>query len=258
MSKFSEYSEVELSNLINDLHNVQKFSIREIARKLETYPVKILRFCKKHDIPTMSKSESLKSVYNSGRVIPSMLGKTRTEESKQKISEGQYQRWKSLSQEERNKRGKTQSEIFAKRTDKKDFINKGHRAIRRAIEEGSKLEKQLMGYFDKNGIEYKHHYTGIFQSTKLEADFFLPELNTVIEVDGPSHFSADFGIDNYSSQIKADEKKNGLVISLGASIIRLQHRKTLSQRDYREIFKLLDDLLDNLDNTLKVINVEDL
>lgn len=258
MRTFDEYSESELVSLVDKLHNVDKLSLREIARQLKTYPVKLYRFCSKHDIPTLTKSESLKSGYESKRIKPHMAGKKRTEEEKIKIGEGQHKYWDQLSEEERNKRGLQQSEVFSKRTDKAEFSRKGCQAIRRAVDEGSKFEKALIAFFNKEGIHYIHHYKGLLPATKLEVDFYLPEHSLVIEVDGPSHFTADFGISNYASQMKADNKKNGLVLGLGASILRLRHGRVLYKRDYNNVCIYLKGIIGTLNNELRIVNVENI
>mgnify|MGYP001607474043 CR=1 FL=1 len=258
MKAFNEYSEVELIELMNQMHNEDKVSIREIARRLNTYPVKLLRFCKRYGIPVLTKQESLLAAYESGRVIPQALGKTKTEAEKIKIGDSQHKYWASLSQKEKNVRSQQQSEIFSKRKDKDEFSRKGCQAIRKAADEGSKLEKALIKFFDKTNIAYYHHYAGLLPTTKLEIDFFLPGLNVVIEVDGPSHFSANFGIENYAGQLDADQRKNGLVLGLGASIIRVQHNRTLYPRDHRNVCHWLNQTLPLLNNELKVINVDDI
>lgn len=258
MKAFDEYSESELVELIDKLHNVDKLSLREIARQLNTYAVKLSRFCAKHDIPTLTKSEALKSGYESNRIKPSMAGKKRTEEEKLKIGESQHKYWESISEQERNRRSLVQSEIFAKRSDKEEFSKKGCRAIRKAADEGSKFEKALIKFFKDKSIDYYHHYTGLFPTTKLEVDFFLPDYNLVIEVDGPSHFSGDFGINNYASQIRSDDKKNALVIKIGASILRLRHSRVLYKRDYNKVYQFLSANIHNFNNELRIINVENI
>lgn len=258
MKTFNEYSVPELIRLITKLHTQDKVSLRAIAKMLGTYPVKIQRFCSKHNIPTLSPGESLKEGYKSKRLSSNRKGVQLSEEEKIAISEKQHQYWNSLSKQDREIRRRKQQEVYQKRTDKKQFAHKGSQAIRRAADEGSKLEKALIEFFTKENIEYYHHYTDLFGGTKLEADFFLPELNVVIEVDGPSHFTANFGEDNYAAQIRADEKKNGLVLSMGASIIRIRHARQLYKRDYRLVFAALLSILPELDNEWRVIDVEKL
>lgn len=257
MKAFNEYSTLELVELIQELHLNKKLSIRAIAKELKTYPLKICRFCTKHQIPVMTAAESLQSGYEQDRIKSARKGLKLSEEECIKISEAQFKFWQNISEEDRQARSKKQSEIFSEREDKNTFSRKGSQAIRRAVDDGSKLEKVLIKEFESRSIEYIHHYKGIFGNSNLEADFFLPEYNLVIEVDGPSHFTNNFGTDKYSQQMEADQKKNGLVLSQGSSIIRVQHHTALCKRDYRLIIESLFKTLD-INNELKVINVKDL
>lgn len=253
---FNDYSTEDLIKLIYHLHLDEKFSLRAIAKQLGTYPTKILRFCNKHGIPTMTVSESLKEGYANNRIINANKGKSLSEDRKIQISEQTHEAWKKLTKKERDQRIKTHRDAFAKREDQKAFSLKGSQAIRRAADEGSKLEKYLMGVFDREGINYIHHYKGLFGGTKLEADFFIPSLSVIIEVDGPSHFTSNFSDDSLLKQQEADRKKNGLVLSAGASIIRIQHLRTLYLRDFRSIEQQLLAILPNLSNEMRLINVE--
>lgn len=206
----------------------------------------------------MTASESLKSGYETGAITNPRKGVTLSEEERFFIAESQHKAWESLTDEERMQRSKVQSESFAKRKDKAAFQQKGSKAIRQAAKEGSKLEKFLIEVFKENNIDYIHHYKGIFGGTNLEADFFLPEYNIVLEVDGPSHFTSVFGVNAYAKQAEADQKKNALVLKMGASIIRIVHRKALYMRDYVIIRDTIVDIINEVNNELRVINVENL
>ena len=52
---------------------------------------------------------------------------------------------------------------------------------------------------------------------------YLPELSTIIEVDGPSHFLPIWGEEKLAKQIKADEQKNGIILSKGFVILRIKN-----------------------------------
>lgn len=254
--QFNDYSIEDLVNLIHRLHLVDKLSLRAIAKQLGTYPTKILRFCNKHGIPTMTGSESLKEGYASKRITNANKGKELSEERKRQISEHMHTAWSGLSDEERSERANVHREAFLKRSDKDSFSLRGSQAIRRAAIEGSKLEKYLIEVFNRENIQYIHHYKGLFGGTKLEADFFLPGLGIVVEVDGPSHFTSNLSDDTLHKQQQADNKKNGLVIAAGASIVRIQHFRTLYQRDFRIIEQELLAILPTLSNEMRIIHVD--
>ena len=52
---------------------------------------------------------------------------------------------------------------------------------------------------------------------------YLPDLNTIIEVDGPSHFLPIWGEDKLAKQIISDEQKNGIILSKGFAVIRVKN-----------------------------------
>lgn len=252
----SDFSDDELEAYLRLEHCENRISLRELARRLQTNAVRLLRFCNKRNIPVLSKSESIKAAYQAERITPPMKGKTWSEEHKRELGEKQHKLWQSMSDEERKRRSDRQREIFEQKPDKESFAIKGAQAIKRASVHGSKAEHALAALFKQHGVKFFHHHTAIFPTTKLEADFYLPEYNCVVEIDGPSHFTSRLGEESLTGQIRADEKKNGIAIDHGLSIIRLQHRRTLYKRDHYNMFNALMEVLPTLSNELRVIDVE--
>lgn len=256
MKTLKDYSDDELEQLLRLEHCENKVSLRAIAKKLDTYPVKLLRFCNKRNIPVLTKSESLKAAYDSDRLKPARKGIKLTEEERLHLSVRQRETWDGVSPEERERRAQTQREIFEKREDKDRFVLQGNQAIRQAAKYGSKAEHALAAKFKEHNIDFRHHYKEFLGNTQLEVDFYLPEYNCVVEIDGPSHFSATLGVDNYRGQMEADAHKNREVLKMGASIVRLQHRRTLYKLDHHNMFKALMEVLPTLSNELRIIDVE--
>lgn len=58
------------------------------------------------------------------------------------------------------------------------------------INYNSSIEKRIMAFLDTQGIKYhrEHQFQGCVHKAQLYIDFYLPELNAVIETDGPHHF----------------------------------------------------------------------
>lgn len=257
MKTLKDYSDDELAVFLIEEHCNNKISLRELARRLKTNAVRLLRFCNKHNIPVLSKSESLKATYKSNRATPHMRGKTWSEEHKRDLGIKQYERWQNVSEEEKQRLAEIHRVNYEKIPNKKEFHHKAVTAIRKAATDGSKAEHALAKLFDEHHIEYIHHFKDLLPGTKLEVDFYLPAYNCVIEIDGPSHFASNLGgIDNYVEQMKADNKKNGLVLDMGASIIRLQHRETLYKRDHFNMLEELKKVLPTLSNELRIIDVK--
>lgn len=252
MKTFNEYSTLELIEYINKSHWEDKKSLRAIAKELGTYSTRIWRFCSKHNIPLMSSGEAIKAYYSENE-HPNK-NKPLSQERKEQIGQSQLERWKKVDSTERERLKNLHKKLYDGRQDKDEFHKSGARAIRRAVDEGSKVEKFIAAFLTKNGVDFIHHYKGIFGNTNLEADFFLPEHSIVIEVDGVSHFRNNFNVDTYTAQMEADERKNGIILSYGGSVIRVRHQKNLSQTICRKICVFLLDLIDNVDNELVIID----
>ena len=73
----------------------------------------------------------------------------------------------------------------------------------------------------------------IIPSENLEIDLYIPELKTIIEVDGPSHFLPIWGEDKLQKQINADLRKSGTLLSKGYVVIRIKSlgQESLAKRD---------------------------
>ncbi len=73
---------------------------------------------------------------------------------------------------------------------------------------------------------------------------YLPEIGTIIEVDGPSHFLPIWGPEKLQKQIKSDSHKTGLILSKGFVIIRVKSVGNFISLSNKE--KLLATLSDKL------------
>ena len=83
------------------------------------------------------------------------------------------------------------------------------------------------------------HKKGLIEG-KFEIDLLLPELNTIIEVDGPQHFLPLFGEDKLANTIKMDIIKNGLLISKGFCVIRIKYLcKNMNKSVERKLWDLV-------------------
>ena len=105
--------------------------------------------------------------------------------------------------------------------------------------EGSKAEKSLKDGLADAGYNVILHKKDLIEGN-FEIDLFLPELNTIIEIDGPQHFVPVFGEEKLQNTIKFDSIKNGLLISKGYCIIRIKYMcKHMSQSVERKLLKLV-------------------
>ena len=217
-------------------------SASQIAQELKTYVNKVLRSAKAFGIEIRSRSEIQKADYATGRRIKPFEGKKLSQEVKNKISEAVHQKWEGLTDEEREGRLKSAKDRWDKLSDdKKDDMRKNaSKGIRRASKEGSKLERFLIQTLTNLGYRVLYHQKGVLSNDLLEVDIWLPEINTIVEVDGPSHFSPIWGDEAYAKTQKADQEKNGLLLLLGCKVIRFrQNSKSISQAVLRNAAALI-------------------
>ena len=244
-NKFKDYwgvSDGEKIEILRDAYWENGMSWIEISKELNTYPNKVRREAKRLNIPSRDKSAAQKTALGSGRAVHPTEGKAIPEDTRLKISESQGIVWDSLTDEERLVRSQIGKMSWDKKTEeeKRDLIRKGGDAIRQASKKGSKLERFLLEELSRRKYRVQFHKEHWLKNQNLETDLFIEDLNTVIEVDGPSHFSPVWGEDNLVKNVKSDMEKTGLILDQGLVLIRIKQSKRISQRYLRNV---LEDLL---------------
>jgi len=239
----------DLDKQVIKLYNEDNFSTYEIAKQLETYPNKIRRILIKHGYELKDKSAAQKAALESGRSSHPTAGTKRTKEQRVMISKGLSSYWEKLSNSERNKRIKQAKDNWQSMSaeQKEKMRSKGIAAIRVAAKEGSKLEKEFQQRIGNAGFQVKMHEV-IIPAENLEIDLYIPELKTIIEVDGPSHFLPIWGEDKLQKQVNADLRKSGALLSKGYAIIRVKSlgSESLAKREY-----LIEQVLNQLQSISK-------
>ena len=188
------------------------------------------------------------------------MGKTRTENEKDKISLGVHSAWKSLSDKELKQRKLDCKKRWDKldNVTKENMLHSAHVAIRKSSVEGSKLEKFLLASLIDNGFKPEFHKEEVLANTKLQIDIYVPEKNTAIEVDGPSHFSPVWGQDTLDRNKRYDDKKTGLILGKGMKLVRIKQTNDYSKARAKllanELMKILSSIEDSKD---KLFNIED-
>lgn len=243
---------------IKKLYIDKGMSFAEIAKKYDTYANKIRRDAVRFNIPIRSKSEAQKNVLSAGKAKHPTQGKNRTEDEKNKISRGVYNSWGKISDAERNRRKLESKKRWNKLDDKKkeNMLAAAHAAVRKSSVEGSKLEKFLLTELIDNHYKVEFHKEQILASTKLQIDIFLPEENTAIEVDGPSHFEPVWGQDSLNKNQKYDNKKTGLILGKGIKLIRIKQTSDFSKARANllseKLMKVLEDIGNSKDNLFQI------
>ena len=227
-----------------ELYNDKNKSTYEIAKQLETYPNKIRRTLIKHGYELKDKSAAQKAALNSGRSLHPTAGKKRTEQQKIAISKGLVSYWEEMSDKEKARRVRQAKSNWKNMSSEQREVmrSKGIAAIRAAAKEGSKMEKWVKDKLEEAGFFVRMHVL-IIPAENLEIDLYIPELKTIIEVDGPSHFLPIWGEDKLQKQVNADLRKSGSLLSKGYAVIRL---KSLGQESLAKREEMLSSVVDEV------------
>lgn len=226
------------------LYNEQNKSTYEIAKQLSTYPNKIRRTLIKHGYELKDKSAAQKAALKSGRSSHPTAGKKRTEAEKIAISQSLVNYWEEMSDKEKARRVKQAKNNWQNMSakQKEEMRSKGIAAIRTAAKEGSKMELWVKGKLEEAGFSVRMHVL-IIPAENLEIDLYIPDLKTIIEVDGPSHFLPIWGEKKLQKQVNADLRKSGALLSKGYAVIRL---KSLGQESLAKREEMLSSVVDEV------------
>lgn len=203
----------------------KELSTYEIAKEMGTYPNKIRRILVGNGVDLRDRSSAQKTALKHGRSKHPTRGIKKTEAQKLVLSEAMEKRWQNMPEADRKKFSKNAKDRWEKmpEVDKAILRKKAAEGLRKSSIEGSKAEKFLYENFLKNGYETVLHKKGLIEGKNFEIDLFLPEINLIIEVDGPQHFMPMFGEEHLRNYVKFDSIKNGLLLSKGYCIIRVKY-----------------------------------
>lgn len=206
-----------------DLYQEQEKSTYQIAEELNTYPNKIRRVLLKHGVTIKDRSSAQKLALKKGRSKHPTDGTIRTEQTKVKISSQLVKHWDDLDDQERERRALDSKKRWHNmpKDKQQEIRTKAAEAIRVSAIEGSKMEKHIASEIRKLGYKVELHKK-IIPKENLEVDLYVPELNTIIEVDGPSHFYPIWGQEKLEKQMNADLRKSGTLLSKGYAILRVK------------------------------------
>ena len=206
-----------------DLYQEQEKSTYQIAEELNTYPNKIRRVLLKHGVTIKDRSSAQKLALKKGRSKHPTDGTIRTEQTKVKISSQLVKHWDDLDDQERERRALDSKKRWHNmpKDKQQEIRTKATEAIRVSAVEGSKMEKHIASEIRKLGYKVELHKK-IIPKENLEVDLYVPELNTIIEVDGPSHFYPIWGQEKLEKQMNADLRKSGTLLSKGYAILRVK------------------------------------
>lgn len=224
MKKHFFYS-LEGKQYLEDNYVVGNQSCYEIAEKWKTYANLVRRALKYHNIQLKERSEIQKNILKSGRKKHPTKGKTRDITTKVKISNELRKWWKKISPEEYQKRKQEGIDRWNNLTEekKKEMRKKAAIAVQKASIQGSKLERYVLASLQAANFRAQHHKTHLLGNHSLEIDIFLPIEGIAIEIDGPAHLYPIWGEEQLKKTYKADQEKNGLLLTNGYMVVRIKN-----------------------------------
>lgn len=215
-------SEIDEAYVLDQYSNDR--STYDIAKELNTYAKRIERILKKNGYKLRDKKTAQQAALKTGAAKHPTKGRKRSELEKDKISSSLADRWKNISDEQKaiiSQQAKERWDNIP--ADKRREIQEmAGRALRQASIDGSKAEKYLKLRLENEGYNVVLHKNNLIPG-KYEIDLFLPQIKTIIEIDGPQHFLPIWGMDKLQKTIKSDEIKNGLLVSNGYCVIRIRY-----------------------------------
>lgn len=242
------------------LYFEENCSLNEIAKQYNTYGKRIERELKAAGYQLRSKADAQRIRLAEGKVAHPTAGKELSDETKVKISNKMHDSWKSISEDERERRREVARDNFDKRTDKEEFIKQGFEHIKATSKDGSKLEKYIADRLNDAGYYTLVHQKHIVQDEKMHIDIMLPKNNIALEIDGPSHYSDIWGAESLSKTQARDSKKNGLLLGDGYHVIRLRAPSSVSDYFMRNssdlILKQIESLADEVTPQISTIKLD--
>lgn len=242
---YDKLSDKEKQQLITQEYIINKKSFQNIAKENDTYANKVRRDAKRLKIDIRSKSEAQANAISTGSHKHPTKGTKRPDHTKQKIGLSIYENWQNLSDKDLASRKEKARDNWNKKSDdeKQDMVNRANKAVRESSKIGSKLERYLLSKLMADGFKVEFHKEHILSNTKLQIDLFLPTINLAIEVDGPSHFENIWGDQSLSRNKNYDNKKEGLLIGKGISMLRIKQSYDFSETRAGVLYDRIKPLL---------------
>ena len=218
---------VELHRLYID----EQFSTVQIARQLGLFQrngtadaPKIQRALLRYNIPIRSKSEAQTRSLKQGFSKHPTQGRTRTLSERLSIGVAVKDEYRLLSDDKKKQRAKHLREFWNNKDNQKaqqEVRRKIGEQLKKSVREGTYLERSIAKFLIQQGYSVVLHAKHILDDPSLECDMLVTGVGKnqgvtlVIEVDGGRHYQK--WMNNTPHQlaeiIKADNRKNGLVIS---------------------------------------------
>jgi len=221
----------------------------QIAKEYDTYPNRIRRMLQKAEVELRGKSEAQSVALETGSASHPTKGRQRTLEEKLKISSSMENYWTNISDDDLEERSRVAKEHWDNMTSKQKYElqQKSTEGIRKAAKEGSKVERSLVEFLEGKSYFLDLHNDSLIPMEKLEIDIYIPSLRVIVEVDGPSHFLPIWGEDKFQKQVEYDLRKNGMLLSKGYVIIRVNATREPSLNRTHTMCQAVLDILKSVE-----------
>lgn len=215
------------------LHQEYEVNLRStgsIAKENGTFPNAVRRQLIKVGITPRTKSQAQKNfIKKHGHPLK---GRERTEEEKQKISEGIQEHLDSLSDDEIVARKEAQAKRAIKKweamspDEKEDNIKKMHKANRGNSGFGSKNENLVAKLLSDAGYKTVQRSTDFSPRNMWEIDIAIPSESVAVEWDGAVHFEPIYGDEKMRKVMAKDARKEKALVNFGWTVIRCRDHST--------------------------------
>lgn len=139
-------------------------------------------------------------------------------------------------------------------TTRKNFVNGGIRCPFCYKERSfSKTEREIIKILKTNNLKYEYDFKldndlNVSKTKYYKYDFYIPDINLIIEVDGNQHFrpwggknsKVKKGWDRYNRRVLIDDAKNLIIKNKNYNMIRIKGTMYLDT-----LRKLMNEILDN-------------
>jgi very-short-patch-repair endonuclease/DNA-binding CsgD family transcriptional regulator len=198
-------------------------------------------------IPIRSRSDAQKLSQENGRAFNPTEGKSLSPAHRASIAKATSEHWKNLPPEEKEIRRQKSLEYAKNNPDKVEkFFKAGQKAQKRVSKEGSNVEAFLLEELSQLGYWVEPHKKHAIQSENMHIDLMLKKEMIAIEVDGPTHLRPIYGQEDFDRKREKDQRKNGLLLQDGYSVIRIgvERARSLSAKTLilEELLKAIEEV----------------
>lgn len=204
-------------------NELQTKTLNEVARELGVFPMQMARLAKKLEIP-IDRNRAISIGLTKTPNHPTR-GRERTEEERLKMSQSHVLYEMRIPEKEKQQRVKRGKELWSKLTpeEREAKLKKRDDGLQKAAKEGSKLELYICKQLDREYYIFEKHKKHQIPNMgwAIHFDIYIPDLRTIIEVNGPSHYFSVFGKNKLIDAQRYDQRKYAGLLGGGYIIIEV-------------------------------------